>query len=440
MAGTQTAGPLPPAPKPARQQRHWLRALIIALLIAGCVVAVRAGWRAWQQSAAPAATIPTFRVEPGTVQVIAYAKGTLQGGQADRLTAPSIGGDQPRISYLLPAGAEVKPGDIVVRFDTGQEEFKLAQAENAAAQAAVNVAGAEDQAHAQSIEDAYSLLHARDQVQLAKITVRENPMLPALDAKNNLLALQSAEAELQQWQQDIAQQRASGQGLIAIQQTAAEKANADAADARRYIASMTLRAARAGYVALEANSDGAQELYQGALIEPFHVGDPVSPGTVVAEIPDLTQLRMQARLSQAGSAYVTQGQPAHVQITGLPGGVFSSHVLRVSGLQTAVFSNAQSQTCVLTIEGSDARLRPGMEATAQIVLGSMQHVLWVPVEALFQQNGEPMVYVRRGGSFSPQLVKVLRQGAIRIAISGIPAGTIVALSNPAGAPAAEALP
>ncbi|MGH9412247.1 MAG: efflux RND transporter periplasmic adaptor subunit [Terriglobales bacterium] len=412
---------------------------VVAVLIAAAVAAVWLGWLAWQPSAAPASAIPTFRVEPGTVQVIAYASGTLQGRKADRLTAPSIGGGQPRISYLLPAGAEVKPGDVVVRFDTGLEQFNLAQAKNSAAQAAAKVAAAQDQARAQNIEDAYSLLHARDQVQLAQINVRENPMLPALNARNNLLTLQSAEAEQQQWQQDIAQQRASGEGMIAIQQAAADKARSGAADAQRYIASMTLRATRAGYVAVEPNPNGSQELYQGAMIQPFHVGDAVSPGAVVAEIPDLTQLQMQAHLSQAGSAYVAKGQPAQVQIPGLPGRVFPASVLRVSGVQSTLFSNAQAETCVLSIAGSDASLRPGMEAKAQIVLGKMQHVLWVPVEALFQQNGKPIVYALHGGTFSPQPVKVVRQGAIRVAISGIPAGTVVALSNPAGAPA-EAQP
>ncbi|MGH9473166.1 MAG: efflux RND transporter periplasmic adaptor subunit [Terriglobales bacterium] len=421
-------------PRPRRRRRWgWLTVVVVVMCGAGVVYR----WHPWR--AAATTTVPTFRLEPGRVQIVAYAKGTLQGGEADRLAAPGIGGDTPRISFLLPAGSQVELGDVVVRFNTGQEEFKLAQALNAAAQAQANIAAAGDQVQAQNIQDAYDLQHARDAVRLAEIAVERNPIEPALTASDNNLSLRSARAQLEQREQDVAAQQANGAGLVAIQQAAAAKAEGDAAAARRHIAAMTLRATRAGYVALEPNPGGAQVLYQGAAIAPFHVGDQAPPGTVVAEIPNLSTLRMQARLSAAGSAYVAPGQAAEVQIDGLPGRVFAARVLRLAGLQAQMFSSAQSQTCVLTIEGGDAALRPGMDAQARIVLGDLRHVLWVPTEALFHQNNQAIVYVLRGGAFSPQPVHVVRQGPSRIAVSGLQAGAVVALADPTAA-VAEAQP
>lgn len=432
LAGAPQPAEAPKAITNPRRRWRWGLVVVIVVLAGGIAAAVIYGRRFLQEPAA-ASAIPAFQVEPGTVQVTAYAKGTLQGGQADRLAAPSIGGDRPRISFMLPAGSAVKPGDVVVRFDTGQEEFQLAQAENAAAQAAANVAAARDQAKAQAIENAYSLQHARYAVQLAAIAVKKNPLLPKLDANSNLLVLRSARAELAQWEQDVSKQRASGQGLIAIQQAAEDKAKAQAAAARGYIAAMTLRATRAGYVAIESNPRGSGVFYQGMAVKPFQVGDQVSPGTVIAEIPNLSRLQVQAKLSEAGSAYVAQGQEAEVQVEGVPGRVFAARVVRISGMQQSFFSNNQGATCVLGLEGNDPTLRPGMDVQARIVLSTLQHVLWVPAEALFQQNGKPIVYARRNRVFSPQEVKVIRQGSTRVAISGIPAGTVVALSNPAGA-------
>lgn len=419
-----------PAARP-RRRRAWVFPAAVVLLAAAVAAAIY-WWRPWH--AAVLSSIPTFTVEPGTVRIVAYAKGTLQGGQADRLAAPSIGGDTPRISFLLPAGTEVKPGDVVVRFNTGPEEFKLQQALNAAAQAQANIASARAQVRAQSIQDAYSLQHARDEVKLAEIAVRTNALQPALTARDNNLTLRSTRAELQQWEHDAGQRRASGQGLIAIQQAAADKAEAEAAAARRHIAAMTLRATRAGYVALESNPGGVGFFYQGMAVQPFHVGDEASPGTVVAEIPNLSQLQMEAHLSEAGSAYVARGQAATVEIDGMPGRVFAARVLRISGIQQQIFSSVQSQTCVLALEGTDPALRPGMDTQARIVLGDMTHVLWVPTEALFQQNNQSVVYVERAGGFTPVPVKVLRQGPSRIAVSGIAAGTVVALSDPSAAP------
>jgi hypothetical protein len=69
----------------------------------------------------------------------------------------------------------------------------------------------------------------------------------------------------------------------------------------------------------------------------------------------------------------------------------------------------------------------------------MHNVLWVPAEAIFRLDNQPVVYVLQGGKFSPQPVKVLRQGPTRIAISGVAAGATVALTDPTAA-AAEAQP
>ena len=409
------------------------------LVVAAIAAAAVYGYRAWRGAAT--AAVPTFRVEPGTVQVTAYAKGTLQGGTADRLLAPSIGDDLPRVSFLLPAGSQVKAGDVVVRFNTGQEEFKLAQAENALAQAQANIAAAEDQVQAQARQDAYSLQHAQYAVQLAAIQVQRNPLLPTLDAHQNDLGLAAAQAELKQWQHDIAQQQANGKNLVATQQQAAAKARQQAADARQHIASMTLRASRAGYVAIEPNRRG-NVLYQGAMLPPLQVGDQVSPGALVAQIPDLGTVQMQAHLDEAGSAYVAVGQRAQVRVEGMAGRAFAAHVLRVAGLGDSAdfFSDARREaSCVLTLSGGDAGLRPGMDAQATIVLDELHNVLWVPAEALFRLNNKPVVYVLQGGRFSPQPVKVVRQGPTRIAIAGVAAGTTVALTDPTAAPA-EAQP
>ncbi|HEY8054757.1 MAG TPA: HlyD family efflux transporter periplasmic adaptor subunit [Terriglobales bacterium] len=431
---TMPTASLDPRAALGRRRRRRAVWLGMGLLVAAVAAAAVYGYRAWR-SAAPSA-IPTFRVEAGTVQVTAYAQGTLQGGAADRLMAPSIGDDLPRVSFLLDAGSEVKPGDVVVRFNTGQEEFKLAQAENALAQAQANMAAAEAQVKAQAFQDAYSLQHAQYAVQLAQIQVERDPLLPALDAQQNQLSLTAAQSELKQWQHDIAQQQANGKNLVATQQQAAAKARQQAADARGYIASMTLRASRAGYVAIEPNRRG-NVLYQGAMLPPLQVGDQVSPGSLVAQIPDLGTVQMQAHLDEAGSAYVAVGQTAQVRVEGMAGRTFAAHVLRVAGLgdSSDFFSSSRQQaSCVLMLNGGDAGLRPGMDARATIVLSELRNVLWVPAEALFQRDGKPVVFVLRGGRFSPQPVKVLRQGPTRIAIAGVAAGASVALTDPTAAP------
>ncbi|MGH9490184.1 MAG: hypothetical protein ACRD17_06695, partial [Terriglobales bacterium] len=51
--------------------------------------------------------------------------------------------------------------------------------------------------------------------------------------------------------------------------------------------------------------------------------------------------------------------------------------------------------------------------------------------ALFTLNNKPVVYVQNNGGFQPSVVKILARNPGSIAVSGISAGTEVALENPA---------
>jgi hypothetical protein len=77
----------------------------------------------------------------------------------------------------------------------------------------------------------------------------------------------------------------------------------------------------------------------------------------------------------------------------------------------------------------------------------MKNVLYLPPQAIFAKNGNPVAYVRKGGDFVPQKIKIVRRSETRIAVEGLAEGTEVALVNPeqeatktpAAAPASPAL-
>ena len=73
--------------------------------------------------------IPTTTVRKGEVVITVSARGELQGGNSESLIVPMAGvGDIP-ITSLRSMGELVKPGDVVVEFDTTQQEYNLREAE-----------------------------------------------------------------------------------------------------------------------------------------------------------------------------------------------------------------------------------------------------------------------------------------------------------------------
>ena len=78
----------------------------------------------------------------------------------------------------------------------------------------------------------------------------------------------------------------------------------------------------------------------------------------------------------------------------------------------------------------DQRFRPGMNATADIVETRIPGAIAIPAKALFTVHGKPSVYVKKDGAYLPVEVSVKARNPDEVAVEGIAAGTLVALTDP----------
>jgi hypothetical protein len=82
------------------------------------------------------------------------------------------------------------------------------------------------------------------------------------------------------------------------------------------------------------------------------------------------------------------------------------------------------------IEKPDSRLRPGMNAGADIVETKLPGAISIPAKALFTIKGKPSIYTKRNGQYVPVEVRVKARNPDEIAVEGIAPGTLVALAEP----------
>ena len=82
------------------------------------------------------------------------------------------------------------------------------------------------------------------------------------------------------------------------------------------------------------------------------------------------------------------------------------------------------------IELPDSRLRPGMNAGADIVQMKIPDAISIPAKALFTQAGQPIVYLKKADRYVAQRVQVRAKNPDEVAIGGIAGGTMVALAEP----------
>src|SRR5205807_2114934 len=100
---------------------RFLVAVILLAFLGGAVWGIQ---RVIHQATASTATVmPTTHVKKGRVTITVSARGELQGGNSEALTAPMTGGQDMAITSLRDTGELVNPGDTIVQFDTTQQEY-----------------------------------------------------------------------------------------------------------------------------------------------------------------------------------------------------------------------------------------------------------------------------------------------------------------------------
>jgi HlyD family secretion protein len=316
---------------------------------------------------------------------------------------------------------------VVLELDTTEQAYKQKEAEADLAEAEQQVIKAKADGDAQQEENNYSLVKAKADVRQAELDCRKNRMLSAIAAKQNDLALQSANDRLAQLEQDQANFQATGQAGIAIQEAARKKAEVQAATARKNIDAMTIRAHRAGYVAIRQNPN-INWGYRGMTLPPFRVGDRVSPGMVVAEIPDLKNWEMGANIGELDRGHLTTGEKVEIAIVALPFQKFHGRVKDMGGTTGPPWD--RHFECKIALDDPSPEMRPGMNANVVISTEVLLNTLWVPGQAVFESDGRTFVYVKSGSGFAATDVKLVRRSESRAAITGVAEGQVVALANP----------
>jgi hypothetical protein len=394
---------------------------VVGALAWGAIRIVRA------TTATTALQLPTTRVKQGSVTLTVAARGELQGGNSEMLAAPMISGGDMAITSLRDPGELVSPGDVVVQFDTTEQDYKLKEAEADLAEAQQQVVKAEADSLATDEESRYAMLNAQSEVTLAELELRRNPTLARIAARQNEILLEAARNRLRQTTQDLANKKTTSAAGVAIQKALENKARVMADLARKNIDNMTLKAKTGGYVNVQQNSN-QNMMYWGMQLPPFQLGDTARAGMAVAQIPDLKSWEVSANVGELDRGHLTVGQNVTIRVVALAGQQFSGRVKNIGGTTGPPWDRRFEAR--ISLDQAAPQLRPGMTSNMIITVDVLDNVLWIPSQALFESDGRTFVYARGPTGFVPHDVTLVRRSESQAVVTGIREGETVAMSNP----------
>jgi multidrug efflux pump subunit AcrA (membrane-fusion protein) len=367
-------------------------------------------------------SLPIAPARQGDFLVIIRCRGELKAARSVQISTPVV--PNLRIAWLSPAGEPVQAGVSIIRFDSSSAEQQLQQKEAQLRQAQATLDQAVAQARITAEQDKSDLLDSQYTVERARLEASKTEIVSRLQGEESRIDLGVAEQKLKVEEATVALHAASDTSKIGSLTRLRDQAQADVDLTKSRIAQMEIKAPIAGFVIFGFN------YAQGYLnAQPFKVGDNAFSGMILAEMPDLDTLELDAKVEETDRGRIAVKQEARVRIDSLPELTMPATVGHISLLaeQSYGWPPTRSFHAYASIAHPDSRLRPGMNGGMDIVVNRIPNATSIPAKALFTRAGKPVVYLARNGRYQPVEVQVQARNPDEVAIFGIPRGSMVAL-------------
>lgn len=379
--------------------------------------------------------IPVAEVKRGDLDLRVHTTGELRPTSSMVLIAPPVSGGALQITRLARTGNPVRKGEVVVEFDPAEQLYKMEQSRSELFQAEQEIIKAKADDAVQVAEDKVALLKARFDVRRAELDVQKEELVSQIDAKKNELALQQAQKALAKLEKDIQSHTASGQASIALALERKNKARLAMKQAADNIARMRITAPMDGLIAIEKNENAMGEMMaRGMSLPDYRAGDQIQPGSTIAQVVDLHQVELIAKIPEVQRSNVQVGEAVEVKFNAQPGHAFRGTVKNIGGMVRPSFwemtAAGKFETSISLVDSS-AALRPGLTAEVDFLGDRKRNVLYIPTQALQVREGKRVVFVKRGDGFEQKELKVLCENESHAAVEGLNLGDKVALLDPA---------
>lgn len=375
--------------------------------------------------------VPTTDVRRGEWTDWHEVRGEVKALRSLILTVPSRAGEL-QILKIVSGGTLVKEGDSVVEFDGTRRQRTLDEQRAALKQADAEVSRTRAEVRLKEEESRTKLMKAAYDVERARLEAAKAEVVAAIEGKRKNLDLADKESALEALRKQAAAERAGRAAEIESFIQKRRAAELEVKDSESVLSVMVLRAPVAGAVNI-MNNPRSRNWGSGGT--EWKVGDRPWPGAAMAELPDLSTVRITARVDESDRGRLAMGQEARVRIDAVPDKEFEAKIAEISTLAKIDFQGGwpppKNFDITFELKEVDPRLRPGMSGTVRVATSHTPEALMVPARACFTKGGRTVAYVKRFWSYEERPIEVSRRSKTEVVVArGLSAGDKIALVDP----------
>ncbi len=369
-------------------RRHKKLLIVLAVLLTLGVV-VMANLRSRREKTVK---VTVGKVEKHDLTSIISASGEIKPKKNINISA-QVPGRIIKIGVV--EGQDVKAGDFLLKLDSTQYEANADRDQNFIRAARADMIQSE-----------------------ARLQRDKN----ALDRQQKLFAedlISKEQLEAAQAQFDVAQAQANAIGFQIKQAEASLKSTMDSLTKTTY----------------NSPIDGVITSLRVEEGEVAIIGTMNNPGTVLLTIADLSVMEVEVEVDETDVVGVALDQTAKIRVDAFPDTVFTGKVTEIgsSAIQptTGISSTQESKDfeVVVTLDNPSRKLKPGLSASADIVVAEKKQALAVPISALVLRDKPAADKIAPGEAKEEEGVYIVENERVKFVpvVKGIAGGMLIEL-------------
>jgi len=398
---------------------------VVVVLVGGGAV-----YAAFHLGTPPPIEVPTARAQRGEFTISVRGRGEIKSARSVIVSAPQS--PESRIVLLAPAGKAVKKGEVVVEFDPVTQEQTYLDRNSQVRQVDSEIVQAKAQHKIVNEQDAMLLMQTQYNLERAKLEASKQEILSEIQGAKNRIDVGISEGEVTKANTAIGAHKTAQEADLSRLGERKDKTVRDMDRAKKYLEGMILRAPMDGIVIVLPNFRSGGQF--GSSPPPFKEGDRAWTGAPIVEIPDMSEFQAEFRIEEVDRGLVREGQPVKVRIDAVPDLEINGELSWISPIAQLLFRSFPPEKnfpAKAKLSKADPRLRPGMSATAEVIIEQQARSLTIPIKASFELDGKPAVFVQSGNRYQRRQIKAGERNATDLVVlAGLAEGEVVALENP----------
>jgi len=399
----------------------------------GLVLAAAGGgaFAAYRYTSKTVVEIPTVRARKGEFVISVKTRGEIKSNNSVILAAPQV--PDPKITKLAESGKLVNKGDVVIEFDAAQQEQYYIDRSTSVKTVDSEIVQLKATQRITDEMDAMNLMTRQYDVERAKLEASKAEVVSKIEGEKSRIDVGIAEGELNQQKVTINSHDVAQQADIDRLAQKKDKTLRDLDRAKGYLSKMVMRAPISGYVNILPNFRTQGSF--GSSPPPFKEGDRAWTGAAIAEIPDLSSMRIELKLDEVDRGRLQLGQTVRIRVDALPEKELIAELDWISPIAAVIYRGMglteKTFPARATLKTLDPRLRPGMSSSAEILIETQPNAIMIPARASFVNRGKPSVWVQRGAGYQIRAIEVGKRNETDIVVlNGLKEGETIYLENP----------